>query len=572
MNVGAPEVTVSEHSAEPDGSFVTPFQALAAGLVQVGVEHVFGLMGDDTVRLVSALKALGVPYHDARHENAAVAMAVGYAGAAGRLAVCVISRGPGTTNALTAAVNAVRGQARVLIITGDEWVVQPPNTHQLPDPKALDIAALGASCDIPVFTPRDARSLTDVLRDAVTCALDGRPVFLTLPRDLLEEPVPMPAPSPLRRTVHVPAGAPPAALAAALAVLSPSRRPLIVAGAGAHYAGARDALVSLAERLGGALATTLRGKDMFAGHPYAVGMLGSFSHSAGRRLIDQADSVTVFGATLNRYTTNGGTSLPAVPIVQVDADRAHIGRYHRADVSLVGDARLVAEQLLAALPERSVDDKPWHTAQTRERLAAFDLREDFEPATTQRAMDPRLLVLELDRLLPPDRVVVTDNGNFFGFVPPHIAVSSPDRFKLSSDFAVIGLGFGTALGAAVARPGEPTVLFIGDGALLMSLGEIETLARLDLPVLVVVMNDSAYGAERHFLELRGLSGRVAQFPDTDFGPVAEALGVAGATVRTLDDLRALAPSLAVLKGPLLLDCKVNSTVVAPFLSEQVPGH
>lgn len=550
----------------------TPFTALARGLVELGVERAFGLMGDDTIRLVTALKGLGVSYADARHENAAVAMATGYAGATGRLGVCVISRGPGTTNGLTGAVNASRGDAAVLIITGDERVDAPKNTSKLPDAKGLDVASLAASCDIPVFTPRVPAAFRDALSDAATCALAGRTVLLTLPHDLLEMTVTGLAPLRVTPPVSHATGATSAAVASAASVLGSSRRPLIVAGWGAWVSGARDALVQLAEKTGGTLVTTLRAKDMFAGHPYNLGMLGSFSHSAGRRVMEQADSVIVFGASLNRFTTNSGTNLPPVPLVHVDADRSHIGRFHAADLSVVGDARMVAEQLVAALPDRNEAEKPWHTAETRQMLADFDPHDDFTPEASSRTMDPRSLVLELDTLLPRDRAIVTDNGNFFGFVPPHISVPTPDRFRLSSDFAVIGLGLGTGMGAAIARPGVPTTVFIGDGALLMSIGELETLVRLDLPVLVVVMNDSSYGAEQHFLELRGLPGRVAQFPDSDFAGIAQAFGMGAATARSLAELRALQSTIVDLDGPFLIDCKVSSAVPAPFLSEQIPSQ
>jgi acetolactate synthase-1/2/3 large subunit len=539
---------------------------MAAGIADAGVDRVFGLTGDDTVRLVSALLARGMSYTDARHENQAVAMATGYASASGRLGVCIISRGPGTANALTAAVNATRGDAPVLIITGDEALAPAANTSMLPDHKALDIAAVAGACDIDCITPRTPEAIMPALRDAISTALRGRTVLLALHRDLLEIPV-----APHRETAAV---VPPerpiepaanAAITAAASVLRDARRPLILAGEGAWSSGARDALVQLADRLGGVLATTLRAKDMFAGHPYSVGIVGSFSHSAGRRLVDSADCVIVVGASLNRWTTSGGTGLPDVPVIQVDRDRAHIGRYSRADVAVVGDARLFVDQLLAILPERSAADKPWHTEETRMSLASFEPTDDFESAATKWAMDPRELVLGLDELLPADRAVVTDNGNFLGFVPSHISVPRPDRFKLSSDFAVIGLGMGTALGAAVARPHVPTVLFVGDGALLMSLGELETLARVDVPLIVVVMNDSAYGAEQHFLEMRGFAGSPAQFATTDFAEVAAAFGIEAATVRTVDELRSMAPRLGSSEGPLLLDCKVVS-LAAPFLS------
>ncbi|MBW0102409.1 thiamine pyrophosphate-binding protein [Pseudonocardia sp. KRD291] len=559
-NPAAPE------DRQAGGAVVPAYRAIAAALADLGVDEVFGLMGDDTVRLVSALVARGVTYHNARHENAGIAMAAGYASASGRLGVSVISRGPGTTNGVTAAVNAARGNAPVLIVTGDESLRPPANTVLLPDGKALDATALATDVGVPVFTARSAATVVATVREAAQAASEGRTVLMTVPMDLFDADVPDAGPIALEPVGRTPVPARDAALAAAVAVLGGSNRPMIVAGAGAWAAGARDAIVELAERTGAMLATSLRGKDMFHGHRLDVGMIGSFSHSAGRRFFEQADSVLVFGASLNRHSTSSGTSLPPVPLVQVDADRDAIGRFHWAEVAVVGDCRLVAEQLLATLPERAARDKPWHTEVSLAPLAGHRPADDVDDAGTQWTVDPRTLLLELDELLPADRAVVTDNGNFFGFVPPHLRVPSPDRFKQSSDFAVIGLGLGTALGCALARPGVSTVAIVGDGGLLMALGELETLARLDVPLVVVVMNDCAYGAERHYLENRRFSGRTAMFPDTDFAAVAEAFGIPSVTVRSVADLRAARSALSDRDGPLLLDCKVTPTVVAPFLA------
>lgn len=567
-------------SARPTGT-LPAYEAVATLIVDQGVTEVFGLMGDDTVRLVSALVDRGIRYHDARHENAAVAMAAGYASASGRLGVCVISRGPGTTNALTALANASRAaDTPVLVITGDEWADPPRNSVLLPDGKALDITTVAAGCGFATVTPRTSRSLPHLVLDAVAAALQPSTVLLTIPRDLFDAPVELPAGGdvrqaggdvrPTRARSALPARQ--ESVDAALALITRSRRPLIVAGAGAWSAEATTALVELADRIGAVLSTSLRGTGMFDGHPLNAGLIGSWSHTAGRRLMDQADCILVFGASLNLKSTSDGVGLPGAPVVHVDSDRASTGRFYWADVPVVGDARLVCEQLLAALPARSPQDRPLDTAENRELLARFDPAQDYEAASTRWALDPRTLVTELDRLLPDDRAIVTDNGNFFGFVPPHMTVPTPDRFKLSSDFSTIGLGFGTAIGATIARPGTCTVLFIGDGALLMSLGELETLARLDLPLIVVIMNDAAYGAERHFLELRGFSGKQAMFPDTDFASVAEAFALESATVRTVADLVALGPSLTGRTGPLVLDCKVNPDVVAGFLSGHVPSR
>src|SRR5262249_23351287 len=176
--------------------------------------------------------------------------------------------------------------------------------------------------------------------------------------------------------VGQPASAREQSIDAVVALLGKSRRPMIVAGMGAHRAGAKAALEALAEKTGALLMTSARGKDMFHGHPYYVGILGSFSHTMGRRMMDQAGCVLVFGAGLNFLTMSFGAAIPQVSLIQVDSVRTHIGRWTTADVAVVGDARLVAEQLLAALPERPGSDKPFHSAETLAGIAAFDIALD----------------------------------------------------------------------------------------------------------------------------------------------------------------------------------------------------
>jgi thiamine pyrophosphate-dependent acetolactate synthase large subunit-like protein len=159
-----------------------------------------------------------------------------------------------------------------------------------------------------------------------------------------------------------------------------------------------------------------------------------------------------------------------------------------------------------------------------------------------------------------------DSGNFLSVVP-YLSVPEPGCFKMTADFASIGLGFGVALGVAKARPDKVTVLVIGDGGFLMTMGELETVVREDLPMVIVVMNDCAYGAELHFLKLRQQPTGKSQFPDVDFAPIAQEFGFASATIRTLEDLHNVAPKLRKPDGPLFLDCKINADVAAPFMSE-----
>jgi thiamine pyrophosphate-dependent acetolactate synthase large subunit-like protein len=284
-------------------------------------------------------------------------------------------------------------------------------------------------------------------------------------------------------------------------------------------------------------------------------------------VIEQADCVLVFGASLNQRTSSYGTAIPmGVPLIQIDALRTHIGRWHHADIGIVADARRGAEQLQELLAPQPVLGSGFHTKELRLSLADFDPATDFQAAPTARTMDPRSLMAELDRLLPRERSVVWDSGNFLGTVP-FITAASPQRFKMTSDFASVGLGFGTALGFAAAIRDSTTVLVIGDGGLLMSLGELETAAREELPLVIVTMNDSAYGAEMHYLKSQNMPIGKTVFADVDFAPIAEALGFQALTIRSLNDVRMNAELIASPNGPLFLDCKINAAVPAAFIGE-----
>ena len=305
---------------------------------------------------------------------------------------------------------------------------------------------------------------------------------------------------------------------------------------------------------------------MFRGNPYNLGILGSFSHSMARRMVDQADCAIVFGAGLNFLTMSFGQSLPAVSLIHVDSSRANIGRYTSADVAIVGDAKLAAEGILAALPPGSNAEKPFRSEQVTQALAAYDIGRDFQPVNTPRTVDMRSVGATLNALLPEQKNIVYDAGNFLG-VLPYLSVPGPGNFKMTSEFASIGLGFGTALGVAKGRPDIPTFLVIGDGGFLMTLGELETVVREDIPLVIIVMNDCAYGAELHFLRMRSLPEQKSVFPDVDFAPVAAAFGFDVRTIRTLQDLHEAATLLRKPEGPVLLDVKLNADIAAPFMSE-----
>lgn len=544
------------------------YEALAGDIRDLGVECVFGLMSDDTAQLVTMLDAYGVRFYGARHENNAVCMAEGYASASGKLGIVILGRGPATANGMHGMGYARRAGTPVLMIMGADPVGPRPANGVGPDRKSFNAEDALKAAGIPVVVADDPVTARRTLVKAMADARRGG-LALLLPTNVQLAKIDpgATAPGKVEAAAPVPKPARNTAIATAAAVLEKARKPLFLVGRGAYDAGARDAIIALADHVGAALVTTMKAKDMFRGHPFDCGVLGSFSNGGGRRLIEQADCVVSFGASLNQQTTSYATALPAeIPVIHVDSLRENVGRWFTADVGVVGDARIVAEQLLEVLPARPDEAKEMRCEANARWLAEFDMKDDFQPMNTPRTMDVRAAALVLNDILPKDRNLVFDSGNNL-MASSYIAVPGPAQFKLTTDFASIGMGFGTAMGFAVGAAERQTVFVLGDGSFLMTLGELETVAREGIPLIIILMNDCAYGAELHFLKERDAPVNLSLFPDIDYAPVAEAFGFAAATVRTLDELRELAPMFEAPEGPVFVECKINASVVAPFLLE-----
>jgi thiamine pyrophosphate-dependent acetolactate synthase large subunit-like protein len=547
---------------------VPAYQILAEDIQDLGLDSVFGLMSDDICQLFATLDARGVRVIGARHETNAVMMAAGYAAATGKLGLALVGRGPAMANAMHGMISAAKTGLPILIISGDAPLARGAMNALGPDLKAFPAAAVVRACGIATFVPSSVDAVRQSLADAVAEASLGKTAVLLLPTDLqVGYTTVADGASPVRLLAPpdpLPARA--SSIGIAVGLLRSSRRLLIVAGVGAHRGNARAAIEALAERTGALLVNALKAKDLFRGNPYDLGILGSSSTSLARRYIEQADCVLAIGVALNSLTMSSGTALPPVPLIHVDALRTNIGRWWPADVAVVGDGKLVAGQLLAALPERTLADKPWHTAAVRAEIAAFEHTMDFQVAHTARTVDPRILTLELSRILPQNRHIVFDGGNFMANWA-YFSVPGPGHFTHSLDSGSIGLGLGTAIGVARGQPERTVLLMVGDGGMLMSMGEIETIIREDLPLIVAVMNDAAYGAEVHILKGQNLPPAKAEFFDVEFAPMAEPLGFESYTIRSMDDLKKIEPVLRNPQGPILLDCKINGDVIAPFITE-----
>jgi acetolactate synthase I/II/III large subunit len=535
---------------------------VARCLHRVGVETFFGVVGSGNFTFTTSLHALGARFVAARHENGAVCMADAHARVSGDLGCVSVHQGPGITNAMTGLTEAAKARTPLVLVAADTPAGAVRSNFYVDQDKLAE--AVGA---VPVRVNRPATAYEDTERAIRVARAERRAVLLNLPLDVANAEADWPdreagssipsAPSPSPRAVRQ-----------ILDAIGQAERPLIVAGRGAVLADAREPLEALSAALGAPLATSAMGHGLFNGHPFSVGISGGFASPLAQEVIGASDLVLAFGARLTRWTTaNGALIDPGATVVQVDLDESGFGE--RADLTVIGDARHTAGVLAAELDRRQHPSAGRLDDDLRDRIAARRWRDEpFDDASDERHIDPRALSIALDDLLPEDRTVVVDSGHFMGFPAMYLAVPDPEGFVFTQSFQSIGLGLANAIGAALARPDRLTVAALGDGGAMMGLQELETAARLRLPILFVVYDDAAYGAEVHHFRPMGHPVETVQFPDADFAAIARGAGCEGTVVRTLDDLDAVRGWLDGPRDrPLLVDAKVNPDVVAEWLEE-----
>jgi acetolactate synthase-1/2/3 large subunit len=538
---------------------MTTVVARIADAIAPSISHAFGVMGNGNAHFIDALSATPVAYTAVRHEVASVAAADAFYRASGTLALATTTYGAGFTNTITALAESVQAGIPLVLLVGDT-----PTTGTRP--WDIDQRALAASVGAPTFTVghTDAGAVTIA---AIGHALTHRtPVVLALPYDLTtaesDEDGMVPA-------VEVPTPLPPrqADITRAAVALSSARRPVILAGRGAWIAGAATPLSRLADALGALTATTALGRSLFDRPEFDLGTVGGFGQDASMELIGEADVILVAGAGLNQFSTRFGTLFsPDAIVIRID-DRDPAA-HPAVSIPVQGDAALAAAALLAAIAPAEGRTVGW-----RERLTSdatrFRVRDAGIGTCDDGRLDPRSIALRLAASLPEDRVTVTDGGHFLGWSNTYWSTSAPNRsLMVGTAFQTIGLGFGSAVGAATALPDATLVVSTGDGGGLMALADLDSVIRTAKRGIIVVWNDAAYGAEIHMYGRMGLGTAPMLIDEADFAGIARSLGGRGDVIRSLDDLADVEEWIASgTDGVYLLDCRISPRVVAPYQEE-----
>ncbi|NBR88444.1 MAG: thiamine pyrophosphate-binding protein [Rhodobacteraceae bacterium] len=527
---------------------VTAFQSLAQSIADHGVDTVFGLMGDANLFMVDHfVRGCGGRFVPAAHEGSSVLMALAYAHVTGKVGIATVTHGPALTNCATALTEGVRGHLPIVLIAGDTPVANPRHLQSIDQREVVKATGAGF---VQVRTPETVSA--DLARAFYNARVERRPVVLNVPADFMWQEV-----AHETRVLNVfdnpGAAAEGDILDQAIGMIASARRPLILAGGGAIHA--RDQIIALANRLEAPLATTLKAKGLFNDHPYNMDIFGTLSTPAAYDLIAKADCVICFGTALHDFTTDRGKLMQKKRIIQVDIEPRAIGGGVHPDAALVADAGLTADTIVHWLNEAEIPPSGFTRELDINTLTAHPIGSTKTGDGFVNYVDA---LERLEAALPKDRVLVTDGGRFMTEVWCRVSVRDPKSFVVTANFGAIGQGLQEAIGAGVGCPDRPVVLFTGDGGFMMGgINEFNTAVRLGLNLIIIVANDSAYGAEHiQFLD-RKMDPGLSLFDWPSFAGMARALGGHGIEVRSNEDLATALQAIGNNDRPLLIELRLD---------------
>lgn len=536
--------------------------AVGRTLATLGVAHAYGVVGSGNFDVTNALRDAGVPFTAARHENGAATMADAHARTSGEVTVLTVHQGCGLTNAMTGIGEAAKSRTPLIVLAADVAGSAVRSNFRV-DQDAL-ARAVGA---VPERLHTPGSAVADVVRAFRTARQQRRTVVLSIPLDVQAAECPGSIPDAAIEPWG-PTRADTASVASLAALLDGAERPVFVAGRGARDAGPE--LEALAARCGALLTTSAVAHGLFADSEWSLGICGGFATDLCASLVADADLVVAFGASLTMWTTRHGALIgEGATVVQVDDDAAALGANRPIDLGVLGDVGEVARDLATAVSGSS----GYRSAEVAARLKAEGRwsQVPIDDTSTGERIDPRVLSAALDELLPVQRTVAIDSGNFMGYPAAYLSVPDIAGFCFTQAFQSVGLGLSTAIGAALARPDRLPVAALGDGGFLMAVAEVETAARLGLGLLVVVYDDAAYGAEVHHFV--GADHGTVTFPDRDLAEVGRGFGCDGVVVRSVEDLAGVSAWLSGPRDrPLVVDAKVAADMPSWWLAEAFRGH
>jgi len=548
---------------------ISASEAFVETLVAHGVRDVFGIVGSAYMDALDLFPGAGIRFVSVAHEQNAAHMADGYSRVSGRHGVCVGQNGPGITNFVTAIAAAYWAHSPVVAIT--------PETGSL----GMGLGGFQETDQIPIFSKitryqahvSHPSRIAELTHRAFTIAqLERGPTQVNIPRDHFygEFEAEIPVPRPIERAAG---GA--QSLEAATELLAHAKFPVLLAGGGVVMSGGSAEAVALAEWLSAPVVTSYLHNDAFPGsHPLLCGPIGYQGSKAAMRIVAQADVVLALGSRLGPFGTLPQYDMEYWPerakIIQVDADARTLGLVRPFEVAICGDARAAAAELLHRLqaPDRKAPVRDGAEARRREVLTQKRRwEEELEGLSSGGGspIPPRRCLRELEKALPEDAIVSTDIGNICSVSNSYLRFERPNSFLAAMSFGNCGYAFPTAMGAKVAAPDRPCIAYVGDGAWGMSLAEVMTCVREDIPVTAVVFHNGQWGAEKRnqidFYDNRFVGSNLE---NPSFAEIARAMGARGVRVDAPDQVGDALREATASDRPTVLEIMVTQELGDPF--------
>ena len=550
-------------------------------LERLGVEVIFGLCGHTVIAFLDALRGSKIRFISTRHEQVAAHAADGYARASGKTGVMLSHLGPGLTNAATGVANAALDSIPMVVIAGDvpshyfgRHPHQEVNLHmdgdqyQIYRPFCKRIYRVDRPADLPRIVER-----------AFHLAQTGRPgpVLVDVPMDIFSADLPVDAfqkiPAPVAKPA-IEAGA----VTRIVNALAEAKNPIIYAGGGVLAAKATDELAALAEAFEIPVAHTLMGKGcMHEDHPLLLGMTGFWGTPIANEMCRTADLILAIGTRLAEASSSSWDprftfAIPPGRLMHIDIDPAEIGRNFPTEFGVVADAKLALGALVDAARTVRHSARPAVRARIAAGRAAFAGNWAHQRKSDQFPMRPERILAEVRAAVPEDGFIVTDVGWNKNGVGQQFSITVPGTFVTPSGLATMGFGPAAVLGVKTAHPGRAVVALVGDGAFGSNPSVVATAMEADLPVVWLVMDNSAFGTiagleKMHYGTSFGcLFERNGETYTVDYAAIARGFGAHGISIQSAAEL-----------GPALreaLASRLPTVIQAPMENAPTPtpGH
>ncbi len=550
-------------------------------LIEQNVGTVFGFPGGAVLPIYDELykRQDRIQHVLTAHEQHAGHAADGYARASGKTGVCIATSGPGATNLVTPIATAYMDSSPVVFITGNV----PQSLMGTDSFQEADISGMTMPVTKHNYLVTRVEKLADTIREAFYIAGSGRPgpVLIDIPKDVQiaeteYEPVQGDALIPKLSAKHPTAQLRPEGealerykvkaeprLEKAAQLIAEAHKPLIYCGGGVTISGAEDELAAFADRIDAPVVSTLMGLGTLpADNPRMLGMLGMHGTHAANIAMQRCDLLIAVGVRFSdRALGNAETFAAQAKVLHIDIDRAEINKNVSTTLHITGDARIVLELLLARVSPKSHEQ--W-MRQARSMMEEYLSDELFEPRKILRQM----------AAIAPEMTVATDVGQHQMWTAQHFPFLRPRQLITSGGLGTMGFGLGAAMGAAASDPeGRPVALVTGDGSFRMNLTELSTIGYYGIPVIIVIFNNGTLGMVRQWQTLF-FGHRYSQTTldrGPDFMKLADAYGLSGTRVNTVEAFTAAFRKAVEEKKPCIIECMLDiDEMVAPMVAPGSP--